>query len=89
MGSLISPRPALAIATVATLVMVIADDSIGPVAIVIAVTVSTLALVTLLNRERDGHTLPIGAVALAGGVVLLAAIVAGPHDSNDLWSYAR
>ncbi len=68
--------------------MVIADDSIGPVAIVIAVTVSTLALVTLLNRERDGHTLPIGAVALAGGVVLLAAIVAGPHDSNDLWSYA-
>ena len=68
--------------------MVIADDTIGPVLIVIAVTLSMLGLVSLLDLERAGRTVPLRMVVIAAAVVLGAAIFAGPHDSHDLWSYA-
>lgn len=67
--------------------MVLADDSIGPLGIVIAVAISMVGLVALLEFERADHHVPIGAVVLCAAVVLGAAIVAGPHDSQDLWSY--
>ena len=68
--------------------MVIADDTIGPVLIVIAVTLSMLGLVSLLDLERAGRTVPISLVVAAAALVLGAAIIVGPHDSHDLWSYA-
>jgi hypothetical protein len=67
---------------------VVADDDLGPLGIFIGVAVVTICLFALLAAERAGDTVPIGAVAVAGGVVLVTAVLIAPHDSQDLWSYA-
>src|SRR4051795_8332078 len=52
------------------------------------VTIVTVCLFALLDAERAGDTVGIRRVAWSGAVVLVAAILVAPHDSNDLWSYA-
>jgi hypothetical protein len=81
------PGPALAIATAATLVLVVADDDLGPFGIFVGVAVVTTCLFALLAHERAGDTVPIRVVALAGATVLVTAVLVAPHDSQDLWSY--
>jgi alpha-1,6-mannosyltransferase len=81
-------RHALGIATAASLVLVVADDDLGPLGIFVGVAIVTGCLFALLEGERAGDTVSIRAVALAGTVVLVAAVVVAPHDSRDLWSYA-
>ena len=88
MRSRLSPTLALALTAASTLVMVVADDYLGAVGIVVAVTLSTVGLITLLDLERKGRAVPIGAVVASAAVVLIAAVVLGPTDSHDLWSYA-
>ncbi len=69
------------------LVLVVADDAVGPLGIFVGVAVITVGLAALLDAERHGQTVTIGAVATAGVVVLGTAILVAPHDSHDLWSY--
>lgn len=88
MRNRLSPTLALALTAASTLVMVVADDSLGAVGIVVAVTLSTVGLITLLDLERKGRAVPIGAVVASAAAVLIAAVVLGPTDSHDLWSYA-
>src|SRR5689334_14338779 len=71
-----------------TLVLVVADDDLGPLGILVGVAIATVCLFALLAHERAGATVPIRAVALAGAAVLVTAILVAPHDSRDLWSYA-
>jgi alpha-1,6-mannosyltransferase len=68
--------------------MVVADDYLGPVEIVVTVTLAMIGLVALLDLERAGRLVPIRAVAATAGAVFLTAIIVAPHDSHDLWSYA-
>ncbi len=68
--------------------MVVADDQLGAAGIVVFVTLAMLGLVALLDLERAGRSVPVGAVVATGAVVFLAAVVVAPHDSHDLWSYA-
>ena len=82
------PGRALAIVTVLSLILVVEDDSVGPLGILLGVAVITVALGALLAAERRGQTVTIGAVVTAGVVVLGTAILVAPHDSQDLWSYA-
>ena len=84
----LTPTLALALTAASTLVMVVADDYLGAVGIVVAVTLSTVGLVVLLDLERKGRAVRISAVVASAAVVLIAAVVLGPTDSHDLWSYA-
>lgn len=84
----LAPDRALAVATVISLVLVVADDDLGPLGILIGVAIVTTCLFALLAAERAGNTVGIGRVAGSGAVVLVAAILVAPHDSHDLWSYA-
>jgi hypothetical protein len=73
---------------VTTLFLVVYDDDLGPAGILVGVAITTVCLFAMLAAERSGTSVPIGAVALSGAIVLVTAILVAPHDSQDLWSYA-
>jgi hypothetical protein len=81
------PGRALAIVTLSSFLLIVADDSLGSFGIFMAVVIGTVALAALVDGERRGATVPIEAVVLAGGLLLGIAIVVSPRDSHDLWSY--
>ncbi len=87
MRSRLNPPIALGLTATATFVMVVADDYLGAFGIIIAVTVSMIGLIALLDLERADRRVRVGAVAACAAAILITAIVLGPHDSHDLWSY--